>query len=299
MLALYGLTSVLIIDLITLPIAISMLLIIYIPELPPSKSKSGLVPLLRESVYGFKFIYARKPLLGLQLTFFTFNFISSFGVMLVAPMLLARTGDNKLILGSVQSVGGVGGLVGGIVLAVWGGPKRRINGLLGGMTIVGALSSIIFVSTFVYIWMIGMFFFFFFLPMINGSSQAIWQSKVPPALQGKVFGARMLIAQISNVFGLTLVGPLADRVFEPAMAQGGALTGTFGWLLGTGPGTGMTVMILVTGILLAFVGAIAYSISIIRNVETIVPDFDEAKKGEKAEKGEKEKPKEPEQEKTV
>lgn len=64
-----------------------------------------------------------------------------------------------------------------------------------------------------------------------------------------------MIAQISAPVAMLLAGPLADRVFEPAMREGGALTPIFGGLVGTGTGAGMALMMVITGILGVIVGA--------------------------------------------
>ena len=166
-------------------------------------------------------------------------------------------------------------MVGGIILAVWGGPKKRINGLLGGMIFIGVFWGIGFgIGRSPIIWMVTAFIGMLFIPTLNGSSQAIWQSKVPPNKQGRVFAARGVIAQAAGAFAMVAVGPLADLYFEPAMAADGSLAGTFGNLVGTGPGAGMGLMMLISGIISTIVAIVAYSVYKIRNVETIVPDSD-------------------------
>ena len=71
-------------------------------------------------------------------------------------------------------------------------------------------------------------------------------------------------------------GPLRIRVvFEPAMVAGGALTHSFAWLVGTGPGAGMGLMFVLTGAIILFVGVTAYAIPAIRNVETLLPDHEQ------------------------
>ncbi|MGZ9220591.1 MAG: hypothetical protein ACXW4M_08850 [Anaerolineales bacterium] len=55
------------------------------------------------------------------------------------------------------------------------------------------------------------------VPLINGSNQAIWQSKVAPDVQGRVFSARTLIAWRTNPISPLIAGTLADYVLEPAM----------------------------------------------------------------------------------
>jgi DHA3 family macrolide efflux protein-like MFS transporter len=275
-LVMMGISGILIIDIITFTFAIGVLLLVHIPNPPPAEDvKEGLGGIVKDAGYGFKYIYKRKPLLGLQLTFFVFNLVSTFGLVVFNPMILARTGSDNLILASVLSVLAVGGVVGGVLLAVWGGPRRRINGLLGGMIAVSAIFGIGFgIGQTPVIWMIFGFMAMLLIPTLNGSSQAIWQSKVPADRQGRVFAARMVIAQSAGAAAMILVGPLADFYFEPAMAVKGSLAPTFGWLVGTGPGAGMALMILLSSFISMFVGIIAYRIRIIRNVERIIPDAD-------------------------
>jgi len=118
--------------------------------------------------------------------------------------------------------------------------------------------------------------------LINVSNQAIWQRKVPPDVQGRVFSVRLLIAQVSGPTAMLLAGPLADRVLEPGMRAGGALAKVFGGLLGTGPGAGISLLFVIAGVLGTCVALGAYLIRPIRDVETLIPDFDEAKAAEAA-----------------
>ncbi|MBP8948944.1 MAG: hypothetical protein KBG73_08885, partial [Candidatus Promineofilum sp.] len=113
-----------------------------------------------------------------------------------------------------------------------------------------------------------------FIPIINGSNQAIWQSKVPPAVQGRVFATRRMIAQFSFPIAVLFAGPLADRVFEPAMQGNGAAAALFGPLVGTGPGAGMGLMVALSGVFGAVVGLAGYLVPAVRHAETILPDFD-------------------------
>jgi MFS family permease len=277
-----GLPGVLVVDILTFTYAIAVLLPIHIPQPPPPKEGDELRGVWKDSIFGFRYIYARRSLFLLVMVFFMYNFFATFSVSIFGPMVLARTGDSEIILGSIMSVLGIGGLIGGITIAVWGGPKKRIKGLLGGMAIAGLGGLAAFPADPIF-WAMGGFLFLFLSPIVNGCSQAIWQTKTPPGVQGRVFGARRFIAQISGTFGLLLVGPLADFVFEPAFDQGGSLAGALGWLIEPGTGSGMAFMVFLGIILSSIVAVIAYLVRDIRDIEEILPDFDEGEEPRKTE----------------
>lgn len=276
LLVVIDIAGVLMIDIATFLLAISLLFFVHIPQPPSTEAgRKGIGSIWKESLYGFRYIYERRSLLGLQLTFFCANLIGTFGNVLLNPMILTRTGENKVILGGVLSAAGVGGLAGSAVMSVWGGPKRRVHGVLFGMVFLSLFGTLLMgLGHEFYVWAASSFLGLFFLPILNGSNQAIWQAKVAPDVQGRVFATRLLIAQISVPISLLMAGPLADQVFEPAMKHEGSLAGIFGWLVGTGPGTGMSLMFIITGIVGVFVGLVAYTIRTIRDAEDILADYD-------------------------
>lgn len=276
LLVIIGIGGVLAIDIVTFSIAVLILLLIPIPQ--PKESPEGAQSrgsLWSESVYGFRYILERKALLGLQLVFTAINFVTPLALVLLAPMILARTGNNELALGTVQSVLGVGGLVGGLVMSVWGGPRRRIHGVLLGMIGSSVLGvTVIGLGRDILVWSAGAFLAMFFLPIINGCNQAIWQAKVAPDIQGKVFAARRMIAQLSAPAAMLIAGPLADFFFEPLLSGPGRAAPYLTRLVGVGDGAGMSLMFVLAGMLGALVGLSGYLNPNVRRVESMLPDHD-------------------------
>jgi len=268
-----GLTGVLTIDVVTFVLAVSALMLVFIPQ--PKQTEEGKKAqgnVWQESVYGFRYIFARPSLLGLQMVFFFANFFAGIAFAVVAPMILARTSNNELIFGSVQSIGAVGGIIGGVLMSTWGGFKRRVHGVLAGWIFSGITFAIFGWGTSLWVWGIAIFLGSLPIAIINGSNQAIWQAKVAPDLQGRVFSARRLIAWFSNPITPIIGGTLADYVLEPAMREGGSLVGTFGWLVGTGPGAGMSLIVITAGLLSGAVGLLGYLFPVVRNAEDLLPD---------------------------
>jgi DHA3 family macrolide efflux protein-like MFS transporter len=270
-----GIAGIMGIDIITFTTAVIMLFFVHIPRPPITEAgRRGMGSIWKESLYGFRYIYENPSLLGLQLVFLFNNFLSSFGNTLFTPMILVRTGNDTLALGSVMSAGGIGGLLGSIALTIWGGPKRRIHGVLLGWISTSILSGTMGLSSLPIAWIAIMFTLMLVSPLINTSNQAIWQAKVEPDVQGRVFSTRRLIAQVSAPPAMLIAGFLADSVFEPGMKADGVMVGSFGWLVGTGAGAGMALMIVITGMLGAALTLGVYGIRVVRDVETILPDHD-------------------------
>ena len=271
-----GISGIMVIDIATFLFAIGALLMVVIPN--PTETAAGRASrgsLLQESSFGFRYIFSKPSLLGLLLIFFATNLTFGLVMILFAPMILARTANNTMILGTTQMMFGIGGVVGGLVVAAWGGFKRRIHGVLLGLILMSVFGQILIgVGQSARVWAVGAFLAMFFMPLVNGSSQGIWQAKVQPDIQGKVFATRRLIAQISSPVAMILGGRLADVVFEPAMAAGGAFAQFFERFVGSGPGSGMAVLFVFSGIVGIIVALIGYLVPVVRQVETRLPDYD-------------------------
>jgi MFS family permease len=275
MLPIIGFTGILAFDIVTFVIAIVALLFVFVPQ--PPKTEEGQKEqgsVLREAAYGFRYIFARPSLLGLQIVFFFGNLFAGIYWTIIAPMILLRTNNNELIFGSMQSAGAIGAIVGGIAMSAWGGFKRRVHGVLFGHVLSAIGMMLLGLGRDLPVWAFAAFFQSALIPLINGSNQAIWQSKVAPDVQGRVFSARRLIAWMTNPITPIIGGVLGDFVFEPAMRNPNSeLSNAFGWLVGTGAGAGMALLAILMGGLVVLVGAGGYLFRSVRDAETILPDI--------------------------
>src|SRR5574341_1699593 len=210
---------ILLIDVITFLIAVGTLLFIHVPQprrtAAQEEAEKGGLP--GELTFGLRYIFARPSLLGLQLVFMIGNLLVSISQSLMPPLLLARTDSNELIFGSVRTFFGVGGVVGGLAISAWGGFKRRVHGVLAGWAVSSFFFALVGLGTWLPLWVGAMALSTILVPLINGSNQAIWQSKVAPDVQGRVFSARTLIAWMTNPISPLIAGTLGDYVLEPAM----------------------------------------------------------------------------------
>ncbi|MBI5353302.1 MAG: MFS transporter [Chloroflexi bacterium] len=248
-----------------------MILFVRIPR--PQQTEDGVQAkgsMWKEMRFGWDYIIARKGLLSLLMFFLAVNFLAGIMGPLFTPLILDNWKAN--VLGYLSTIMGVGMLAGTLVMSAWGGGKRKIFTLLGA-GIVGSLF-LMMIGIRISIPLIAVcgFGFMFAMPLMNASSQAIWQSKVAPDVQGRVFAVRRTIAWSTGLIAPLLAAPLADKVFKPGMAEGGALASFLGPIVGVGANHGVGVLISLLGLLSVGVCIIALSNRTVRNVEIDLPD---------------------------
>ena len=268
LLAVIHLPGLLLIDLATYLFAILTLLLVRVPRVAPGGEGAGdgrKPPLLRGAADGWAFIRERPGLLALLVYFSINNFVAGVARALFVPMLLSFT--TAQVVGTVLSVNGAGFLLGSLVMAAWGGPKDRAQGVLGFGLLFGVSVILVGLRPSVTLVAAAAFAMYFFIPLINSCSQAIWQSKTPPDKQGRVFAVRGTIALSTAPLAFLVAGPLADGVFTPIASSGAAQT-----LLGAGPGRGIGLVFVVAGALTVLVQCAGYLHPRLRRVEGELPD---------------------------
>ena len=273
-----GIGGVMLFDIVTFMIAISTLLLITIPPLSAENGVETAVPchFWQEMGPGFIYIGQRPGLLGLMILYGLFNFLDALTWFSVLPiMILARSGGDEMLLASIQGAFGVAYVVGGFLVSIWGGPRRKIHTFLVSNMISFFVGGVLIATgTTAVIWVLAAGLAAMFVPLIRSSNEALWQAKVPPRLQGRVMSVHNMAQQAMTPIGILLSGFLADRWFEPAMRPGGTLFVHFSSLVGSGPGAGMALMFLATAVLALVVGLVGYLTPAIRYVEDNLPDHD-------------------------
>lgn len=263
--------GVLLIDATTFVYSLITLLLVQFPRIESTTDgKVSIQALLRETAYSWRYITMRPGLLGLLIFFAANNFLEGIINVVVIPLVLAFA--PVTVLGTVMSVSGIGMLVGSLIMSIWGGEKSPIYAMLG-FTLLGGLC-ILFAGLrpSVPVFFITGFLYYFGLPVINGSSQIIWQKKVPLHLQGRVFAVRRMIAWALLPFAYLIAGVLADQVFEPLLAVNGLLAASIGQIIGVGPGYGIALLFVVIGMLTVSLTMAGYLYPRLRLLEDELPD---------------------------
>jgi DHA3 family macrolide efflux protein-like MFS transporter len=276
-----GLTGILGIDLLTFFLAIAALLFVHIPKPELTvEGQAGKGSLFKEMAFGFKYIFQRPSLRAYLGVVLGINIASGFAdYCIFAPMILSRSGQNTVVFGAVQTAIAVGGVIGGLIMSLWGGFKHRTLTMLGGWAFTAVVGNIAFgMSRTPVFWIATCLIASMSFPITHGAAQAVWQAKVAPDVQGRVFAARRTIAWFTNPIMPLVAGTLADRVTEPFMRTQTPLSHAAAWLVGTGSGSGMSLQYVLSGVLWLGVLTVGFLTPAFRNMETILPDHDQMEK---------------------
>jgi MFS transporter, DHA3 family, macrolide efflux protein len=129
------------------------------------------------------------------------------------PLLVTKHfGKGAIELGLLQSATGIGIVMGGILLSVWGGFKKKIvtsvTGIIGlglGVILIGLAPANGFILA-----ILGNILLGFMIPMANGPIGALLQSIVRPDMQGRVMSLIGSGATAIAPLGLVIAGPFSD-----------------------------------------------------------------------------------------
>lgn len=185
------------------------------PDRTESESLAGEASTVwQDLVTGFRYTISWRGLLYISLMAALLNFLLNPAFSLLPLLVKGHLSGDALQLGAIEAAAGLGTIIGGVVLGVWGGFKRRIFtsmlGILGigvGTVVVGLVPSDGYVIALAAFFAIGLS-----LPIANGALMAILQVSVAPDMQGRVFSLLGSVASGMSPIGLALAGPLADRI---------------------------------------------------------------------------------------
>ncbi|HYO87968.1 MAG TPA: MFS transporter [Candidatus Limnocylindrales bacterium] len=272
-----GLAGILWMDFISYGVAIVATGITRIAQPPRTLAAPG-QPLLRrvalDLLFGFRVIWACRPLRIFLLVNMLFMFSHDFAGVLYTPMILARTGNDAGVVAAWTVAMGVGGILMSVIVSTTGGPRNRMAAFGWSTLLAGVGKLLVGAGQSLRMWIPAQFFTSLNFPLRGSAWSAIWRSKIAAGEQGRVFAVTAALLQLTGMIGVALAGPLADRVLEPAMAPGGALAGALGPWLGTGPGAGMSAAIVLVAPIMIAAGVLALRLPVLRTLDGDLPDAD-------------------------
>ena len=214
LLELLPIQGVLAIDVVGAALAIAPLLVIAIPQ-PGRRTRDGEVrtTVLGRLAEGLRFAWSWPGMLMLLAALAVMNFVVNPAFALM-PIYVLRVLDGGAIqLGALQGTMGIGAILGGLLLGVWGGFKRKIVTALLAVAIMGFAIIAMGVAPHGWIFLVGgaLFVCGSMESVAVGAFTATLQASVPHRMQGRVFSLMGSASQVAVPLGLLLAGPLTDR----------------------------------------------------------------------------------------
>jgi MFS family permease len=271
-------SGVLMVDLATFVVGVLTLLVVRIPTTSVSSEGKSRGTVLADVAAGWTYLRTRPGLLGLLTMFAAGNFLIAFTSILYIPLILSFA--SRITLGTTVSAGGVAMVLATLALARCGLPERKIAMVLGLSAVSGVLIVLLGLRPSIVLSAGSLLVLMCLAPFARAANQVLWQTKIPPDLQGRAFAMRRMSAQVSAPLAYVIVGPLADRVFNPLLVEGGPLAGTVGRIVGVGPERGIGLMFVLAGVFTVLLAAAGWLHPRTRMLEAEIPDaIDEAPAG--------------------
>lgn len=247
LMALIPLYGVMMVDVGTAMLAIGPLLFVHIPqpkrELRPQEGakKPSIWSDIKE---GLRYLWGWPGMMTLIAMALVFKIATTPAFSLIPLLVRSHFNGGAPQLSLLEALAGVGIVIGGVVLSLWGGFQRKIHTLLTGLTVAslsligfGLAPSHAFSMALASAFLLGVM-----IPMIDGPFMAIMQSTVAPEIQGRVFTLTISLLQLTSPISLAVAGPVSDAV-------------------------GIQVWYLLAGVISAVLGIAGFFIPAIGNIE--------------------------------
>ncbi|MFB4290814.1 amino acid adenylation domain-containing protein [Nonomuraea sp. ATR24] len=263
-----GLGGILIADIIGYLVAAIVLTVVRFPATLAHQRRESVGAEIKA---GFRLSIGNRDFRAMVAFFALLAIVLSPVFMLYSPLVLSFSSLSQV--GVIALCGGAGAAAGGLWMSLWGGPRRRrmIGMLL--LTLVIAVSCVLVGLTRSLVLIgIGAFGVSLGLALVNGVYATIIQVKVPQRYHGRVFALNQMVAWSTIPLGVGVLTPLAERALEPLMLPGGALAGTVGAVIGTGPGRGIALIYVIFGLFIALLVAGALRTRVLSRFDDHVPD---------------------------
>ncbi|MDD5645776.1 MAG: MFS transporter [Candidatus Bipolaricaulis sp.] len=209
--------GVLAIDVATALFAIPPLLVFRIPRPSRDPSASARTSVFADFRAGLRFVLGWRALLAIIVAAAGINLFASPAVSLMPLLVTRHFGGGAIQLAGLESAFGIGVVVGGVLLGVWGGFRRRIVTVMSallvegmGFVAMGILPAAQFGMAVGACGLVGVM-----NSISNGALFAVIQAAVPHDMQGRVMSILISGATAASPIGLAIAGPLADRYGVP------------------------------------------------------------------------------------
>lgn len=202
-------------------------------------------------------------LLGLLFFSMFNNFIGGSYMALMDPYGL--TIFSVEMWGVVFGVAGTGFVAGGLLIAKFGLGKKPIKTLLLTVVVMGLIGALFTIRESAILYVVGIWVYMTLIPIVESAEQTVIQRVVPYSRQGRVFGFAQALESAAAPITAFLVAPIAEFLVIPYMRSDQGVA-NFSWLIGSGEARGIAMIFLVSGLMMAFVAALAFGSKTYRQI---------------------------------
>lgn len=251
LLSLGGLNLILLIDLGTFLFAfITLLLFVRIPDRIDADKRVSVGEILQSMREGIAFMKKEQGLLILLLMYSVLEFMGaiSFDGMF-SPLLLARTGNDEMVVGIVSSFMAAGCVTSSVVITLMKTPERKLSAMYFGSFLCLTGITLFGMGRNIYQWCAIVFFGCFGAPIYHTYQTVILREKVSVDMQGRIFSLQGMLTEMLAPVGYLCGALLSDYVCEPFMHREGGAQRALSFLVGKGNGAGTGLIFVAAGLL--------------------------------------------------
>ncbi|WP_113703492.1 MFS transporter, partial [Nonomuraea lactucae] len=263
-----GLGGILVIDVISFAVVLVALALIRFPATLALERRE---PMAAEIAGGFRMSLGNRHLRAALLYFAVLNVMLAAVLLSISPLVLSFSDLDTA--GRIAFVGGLGATLGGVLVALWGGPRRRRMRAVMLSTLLLSLSAVVTgLHASPLVVGLGAFGLWCGLSVVNGVFMTIIHVKVPQRFHGRVMAFNQMVSWSTLPVGMAVVAPLGERLLEPLLLPGGALASTVGMVIGVGEGRGIAFMYILLGLGIALHVLVSMRIPVLARFDDEVPE---------------------------
>lgn len=212
------------IDVITAAIAIMVLLTLLKIPLHAKAAQQQEVSYLGDFKLGIQYI-KQHDFLKSFFVFFAVLFVLMAPVAFLTPLQVTRSfGDDVWRLTAIEITFSVGMMIGGILIATWGGFRNRVYTMMFAGVVMAFCTILLGILPIFSLYLFVMALFGLAMPIFNTPTMTIIQEKVDTDYLGRIFGVFGMISTSMMPLGMLIFGPLADIISVEILLIG---TGVF------------------------------------------------------------------------
>lgn len=241
---------IIVIDLGTFLFAfITLLLFVRIPDIVKEDQNAAFNEIAGSIKEAASYLKTNQGILVLLLMYSVLEFMGAISFdSMYSPLILARTGNDEMAVGTIAAFMAAGCLAASIMLTIMKQSKRKLS-----MMYVGSFMCLVGIALFgmgrnIEQWCVVVFFGCFGSPIYSTYQTVILREKVPTSMQGRMFSLQGMITGMLAPVGYLSGALLADYICEPFMQKNDKVQQLLSVFVGQGKGSGIGLIFVAAGL---------------------------------------------------